>query len=316
MASGSDRWSKLGKSVCFGAVSGATSSLLLQPFDRIKTESDRWSKLGKSVCFGAVSGATSSLLLQPFDRIKTAMQDPSSVRRSFTHTARFVISRDGVAGLWRGLTPSMLRVVPGVALYLGSVEWFHVFVMDERPASSAQNFLFGVVARTFAEIVLMPATVLKTRFESHFYRDKNFRQLITAVFKQDGYRGFFTGMVPSILRDAPFAGIYLTCYRKQLSLLPPDVIESRWEPMWRFACGCSAGLIACAVTQPFDVVKTHMQLFPSKYRSFPVVCATLFKESGLSIFFLGFLPRAMRRTSMAALNWTLFDEMRRRTRKK
>lgn len=59
----------------------------------------------------------------------------------------------------------MFRVVPGVALYLGSVEWFHIFVLHGRTASSTQNFLFGMASRTFAEIVLMPATVVKTRFE-------------------------------------------------------------------------------------------------------------------------------------------------------
>lgn len=35
-----------------------------------------------------------------------------------------------------------------------------------------------------------------------------------------------------------------------------------------FACGVAAGILASSVTQPFDLVKTNMQLNPYKYPSF------------------------------------------------
>ena len=37
------------------------------------------------------------------------------------------------------------------------------------------------------------------------------------------------------------------------------------KPGLNFGCGITAGLLASAATQPADVVKTHMQLYPKKH---------------------------------------------------
>ena len=37
-------------------------------------------------------------------------------------------------------------------------------------------------------------------------------------------------------------------------------------PLFNFTCGVTAGMMASMVTQPADVVKTHMQLYPKRYR--------------------------------------------------
>lgn len=36
-------------------------------------------------------------------------------------------------------------------------------------------------------------------------------------------------------------------------------------PMFHFCCGVTAGMMASIITQPADVLKTHMQLYPKKY---------------------------------------------------
>jgi len=46
--------------------------------------------------------------------------------------------------------------------------------------------------------------------------------------------------------------------------LPANVPDSRL-PMFHFSCGVTAGMMASLITQPADVVKTHMQLNPKKY---------------------------------------------------
>lgn len=51
----------------------------------------------------------------------------------------------------------------------------------------------------------------------------------------------------------------------------PELLENNLAPVVHFTCGILAGLAASAVTQPFDVVKTKMQLYPHKFTSFPQV---------------------------------------------
>ena len=43
-----------------------------------------------------------------------------------------------------------------------------------------------------------------------------------------------------------------------------EVPDSRL-PVFNFCCGVTAGMMASVITQPADVVKTHMQLYPKKY---------------------------------------------------
>lgn len=44
-----------------------------------------------------------------------------------------------------------------------------------------------------------------------------------------------------------------------------EVLKSDLAAPAHFSCGVLAGILASAITQPADVVKTKMQLYPDKY---------------------------------------------------
>lgn len=76
-----------------------------------------------------------------------------------------------------------------------------------------------------------------------------------------------------------------------------------------FQCGLIAGLLACIVTQPMDVVKTQMQLNSTRYQGTMQCITTILKESGFAGFTRGVVPRLMRKSLISALSWTLFEEI-------
>lgn len=80
-------------------------------------------------------------------------------------------------------------------------------------------------------------------------------------------------------------------------------------PLVNFGCGVLAGILASLVTQPADVIKTHMQLSPVRFRWIGQAAMLIFKSHGLRGFFHGSVPRALRRTLMAAMAWTVYEEM-------
>ena len=145
--------------------------------------------------------------------------------------------------------------------------------------------------------------------------------VVRDVIKEHGILGLWAGLVPTLLRDAPFSGLYLTFYRRQLSILEErklficfflikcvlDNVEV--VPVFRFLSGISAGFFACLVTQPFDVLKTSAQLYPTEYQSMRSSIIRIYNQLGTRFFFTGFIPRVLRRTLTAALNWTIFDEV-------
>ena len=49
------------------------------------------------------------------------------------------------------------------------------------------------------------------------------------------------------------------------ALLPPDVRQGHLSPLVHFSSGLIAGALASVATQPADVIKTKMQLYPHKF---------------------------------------------------
>lgn len=259
-----------------------------------------------SVMIGSASGFFSSFLLQPLDRLKTLSQQHAVRQTNAFRGAKEVVCSHGLFDLWRGTTPTLLRVVPGVALYFGFFELGRPLAVNASNTHLA-NFILGSSSRALAASLLMPTTVIKARFESSVYRDASVFDAIKSVVRLCGFSGLYKGMVPTLLRDAPFSGLYLVFYRQHLKMFKKS--EQEYAPAVRFTCGVLAGFFACAVTQPFDIVKTHMQLYPKKFSSLAHVVYYLYEEGGIFAFFNGFILRACRRTLMAALNWTIFDEL-------
>ena len=76
-----------------------------------------------------------------------------------------------------------------------------------------------------------------------------------------------------------------------------------------FTCGLVAGLLASLVTHPADVIKTQLQLYPSRYQSTKHCIQVTYIEYGKIGFFRGIVPRCLRRTLISAFSWTVFEEL-------
>jgi solute carrier family 25 protein 38 len=74
------------------------------------------------------------------------------------------VSKDGAKGLWRGTVPTILRNVPGSALYFAFLNESKSF-FGNYLKGDAVNLVAGGMSRMLAGLVLMPATVVKVRYE-------------------------------------------------------------------------------------------------------------------------------------------------------
>jgi solute carrier family 25 protein 38 len=53
---------------------------------------------------------------------------------------------------------------------------------------------------------------LFSRFESEKYNYKKISSALKEIYLTEGFRGLSCGLVPTLVRDAPFSGIYLMFY--------------------------------------------------------------------------------------------------------
>ncbi|KND01197.1 uncharacterized protein SPPG_04287 [Spizellomyces punctatus DAOM BR117] len=286
---------------------------------------------------GAVSGLAACVLLQPLDLVKTRLQQELHHRRTLISnaaltklhdgtifkdltlwsTARDVIRKDSVWGLWRGTWPTVIRNVPGSALYFVTLDKMRHGLRSLRTREkgtmlndSTVNLLSGGAARVAVGYILMPITVIKVRYESNFYNYTSIWQASRSILKEEGIGGLFRGFGATAMRDAPYAGLYVLFYENCKKILGGLTGGSAsLMPVVHMSSGIVSGIAATVVTNPFDVVKTRMQLKPSDYSTMFQSARKIAREERAIGFFSGMLPRLLRKTVSSAITWTIYEEI-------
>lgn len=274
----------------------------------------------KAFLAGSVSGTFSTVLFQPLDLVKTRLQNSSisptgtcgarGAQTGMFHLMTNILRKEHLFGLWKGFTPSITRTVPGVGLYFSSMHWMTATFTDGHPKPH-EAMMIGLSARSVSAACLIPFTVVKTRFESGEYRYKGVTNALRIIYTKEGIRGLTCGLLPTLMRDAPFSGLYLMFYTEIKNIIPPELLKGELQAPVQFSSGVIAGILASAVTQPADVIKTKMQLYPQLYTDVRSVLMHLHKKYGFRGYFKGLVPRMLRRTLMSAMAWTIYEQITR-----
>lgn len=186
--------------------------------------------------------------------------------------------------------------------------------------SHTQNLAAGATARVFAGFVLMPVTVIKVRYESDLYAYKSIASAARSIYAQEGLKGFFSGFGATAVRDAPYAGLYVLFYeicKKDLNMFfsgratrqGAQGQSSATSATINASSGVMAAGLATALTNPFDAVKTRLQLMPKKYGNMVKATRLMLKEDGLKSFFDGLALRMGRKALSSALAWTVYEDL-------
>ena len=124
--------------------------------------------------------------------------------QSSLEISRQIISKHGIPGFWRGTVASLARQMPGIAMFYGIVEY-------SSPKTPSQRLITGMAARSIATTIFLPLVVIKTKIE--FGSQPNMAKSANFIYKTEGMRGFWKGLIPTLARDGPYSGIYLVLYR-------------------------------------------------------------------------------------------------------
>ena len=276
---------------------------------------------------GITAGSLSTLLLHPFDLIKTRMQLqgsalPSSVSSSPTSvlatvrppmsslsTARGLVVKEGWRSLWKGLTPNLVG---------NTVAWGSYFFLYNQAKARLQSWKGGRELRTTdylacacvtgvaVQAMTNPLWVVKTR---SFLDEANSAASsssarpsllcsLSALWREEGVRGLYRGFLPALF-GVSHGAVQFMVYeetkkawrrvkterqrrrRKELDLShlsatstlappssasllpsPPPPAPAPGAPFTALETVCMAiasKTVASVTTYPYQVVRTHMQ---------------------------------------------------------
>lgn len=267
----------------------------------------RAQSLTTAIVSGSFSGTISTLIFQPLDLLKTRIQiDKQERSQGLYKTFKEVLRREKFRGLWIGTIPSLYRTVPGVGIYYGCLH-----LMDRNLRGNPSHvgiFVSGATARSCAVLVLMPVNVIKIRFESGNFHYKTVPSAFKHIWSNEGIKGLYRGIFSTIIRDAPFSGAYLMFYSKIKTVTKQTLRREELNSLLVAFCGLLSGVLASLMTHPADVVKTKIQSTTEPYRNKTVILK-IFKEDGFHGFVKGFVPRALRRTLISSMSWTVYEKI-------
>jgi len=160
---------------------------------------------------------------------------------------------------------------------------------------------------------MMPVTVIKVRYESDYYAYRSLYGAGRDIVRTEGMRGLFSGFGATAARDAPYAGLYVLLYeqlkRRFASVSAPNGDVPTASSSINFVSGGLAAGLATTITNPFDAVKTRLQLMPGKYGNMLRAVSLMVREDGMRSLFGGLGLRIGRKALSSALAWTVYEEL-------
>ncbi|CAK9267111.1 unnamed protein product [Sphagnum jensenii] len=173
-------------------------------------------------------------------------------------------------------------------------------------------FAAGAVAGAAAKTVTAPLDRIKLLMQVHGIqmvqegskRGIGFLEATLKVANEEGFKGFWKGNVPQVIRVIPYSAVQLFAYETYKKLLKGDREEI--SVVGRLTAGACAGMTSTLVTYPLDVLRLRLAVDPATKSMFQVA-AMMFREEGVAAFWRGLGPSLLGIAPYIALNFCVFD---------
>ncbi|KZS03216.1 S-adenosylmethionine mitochondrial carrier protein [Daphnia magna] len=173
-----------------------------------------------SAAFGEVAAC---MVRVPVEVVKQRRQ--AGFHSSSVHIFRSILRSEGIAGLYRGYTTTVLREIPFSFIQFPLWEGMKSFWSEKqgRPVSPWQSSICGALSGGLAAAVTTPLDVAKTRImladSASIEAGGKLVIVLRSIYFAQGIKGLFAGIVPRVLWISIGGAIFLGVYDKALTTL-------------------------------------------------------------------------------------------------
>ncbi|KAM0435280.1 hypothetical protein ACHAPT_003374 [Fusarium lateritium] len=183
----------------------------------------------------ALAGASTSALTNPVWVLKTRMvssdRGAHGAYPSMIAGARSILSTEGIRGLYRGLGVSLIGVSHGAvqfAVYEPAKRWYYARRREKHgilnaPMTPEATVVLSSAAKLVAGAATYPYQVLRSRLQN-YEADQRFgrgiRGVVVRIWREDGLRGFYRGLMPGVVRVMPATWVTFLVYENVKYYLP------------------------------------------------------------------------------------------------
>ena len=140
-----------------------------------------------------------------------------------------IIKEEGPAELYRGLTPSLIGVIPYSATNYFAYDTLRKAyrkIFKQEKIGNFETLLIGSAAGAISSTATFPLEVARKHMQvgalSGRQVYKNVVHALVSILEQEGIQGLYRGLGPSCMKLVPAAGISFMCYEACKKILIDD----------------------------------------------------------------------------------------------
>ncbi|XP_057853029.1 nicotinamide adenine dinucleotide transporter 1, chloroplastic [Cryptomeria japonica] len=280
---------------------------------------------------GAAAGAIAATFVCPLDVIKTRLQvhglpkqSQAGVKGSLVLSSlEKIFHNEGFRGMYRGLSPTVLALLPNWAVYFTVYEQLKKLQQPQNDPhhefSVGANMVSASGAGAATAIVTNPLWVVKTRLQTQGMRPKvvPYKGTLSAlrrIAQEEGIRGLYSGLVPA-LAGISHVAIQFPVYEKMKAYLARrgGTTSDKLGAGDVAVASSVSKIMASTMTYPHEVVRSRLQeqghARDSEIRYTGVVdcIKKVFRREGVAGFYRGCATNLMRTTPAAVITFTSFE---------
>jgi len=172
---------------------------------------------------GAGAGFVAQLVVYPLEIIKTRLAlSTTGEFRGVRDVVRGLVtdSKWGMFGVYRGITPSLLGIVPyagiDLMIYNSLKEQWMAKNRDKNNRPDVVTLLsFGAFSSTCGQVVAFPLQVVRTKLQADKYIPPAYNGMVDCfakTLKEEGFKGLYRGLGPNFLKTIPAISISYAVY--------------------------------------------------------------------------------------------------------
>ncbi|XP_015250286.1 PREDICTED: mitochondrial thiamine pyrophosphate carrier [Cyprinodon variegatus] len=221
-------------SICYGAVQFVSFEFLTELVHKSTPYDSQTS--GVHFFCGGLAACSATVACQPLDTLRTrfAAQGEPKVYGNLRYAVSTMWRTEGPLTFYRGLSPTLLAVFPYAGLQFF---FYNVFkqllsppVKSRDSGGNLRSLVCGSGAGMISKTLTYPFDLFKKRLQvggfekarAHFGEVRTYRGLMDCavqIAKEEGIRGFFKGLSPSLLKAALSTGFTFFWYEFFLNIM-------------------------------------------------------------------------------------------------
>lgn len=284
---------------------------------------------------GAAAGAIAATFMCPLDVIKTRLQvhglpeGTHSGRRGsiIIISLQNILKNEGLKGLYCGLSPTLLALLPNWAVYFAVYERLKGLLRTHGDGNSqlsvGKNMIAAAGAGAATAITTNPLWVVKTRLQTQGMRSnvvpyKSILSALRRIAHEEGMRGLYSGILPS-LAGVSHVAIQFPAYEriKHYMAKKDDTDVDKLNPGSVMIASSIAKVLASVMTYPHEVVRSRLQeqgqnrKVDVQYAGVVDCVKKVFKKEGFPGFYRGCATNLLRTTPSAVITFTSYEIIQR-----